>query len=452
MRKEDRHLYLRGARWHYRRRVPKRVKHLDSREIVQFPLNTASLETARVRRDAYEEADDLYWRSLISTGTNQLNAPRQRYDAAKQRAQALGFTYKHMDQLLAEADIGEILDRLEVLEGLKGEPLRMTAEAVLGNVPLPTTSVSEAMDNFMQDVAPLEMKGMSEIQRKNYTKIKLRAVKNFVQIAGDLAMEKITRDDALTYHTWWKDRVTGARGKKPASVSTANRDIGNMRRLYREYFTRLGEESRDNPFRNLSFRERKSDTKTTPPFETDWITSKILAPGALSALNRQAALLLLALIETGCRPSELCNLTSERIHLDGDAPFIFIDYRPDRAVKTDSSVRRIPLIGVALEALRRAPNGFPRYRDKETNFSQLVMKHFRRHGLFPTPAHRVYSLRHSFEKRMLEAGIDYGLRCKLMGHAIDRPEYGDGGSMEFRRQEMKKIELPFSRSIFDTIR
>ena len=59
--------------------------------------------------------------------------------------------------------------------------------------------------------------------------------------------------------------------------------------------------------------------------------------------------------------------------------------------------------------------------------------------LFPTPKHHIYSFRHSFEKRMLEAGLDYGLRCTLMGHKNDRPQYGDGGSLEFRRDELLKI-------------
>lgn len=61
-------------------------------------------------------------------------------------------------------------------------------------------------------------------------------------------------------------------------------------------------------------------------------------------------------------------------------------------------------------------------------------------------AHRLYSLRHSFEKRMLEAGLDYGLRCLLMGHKNSRPSYGDGGSMEYRRDELLKISHPISNS------
>ena len=45
---------------------------------------------------------------------------------------------------------------------------------------------------------------------------------------------------------------------------------------------------------------------------------------------------------------------------------------------------------------------------------------------------------------MQETGLDYGLRCTLMGHKNTRPQYGDGGSLEYRRKEMLKIAHPLS--------
>ena len=69
------------------------------------------------------------------------------------------------------------------------------------------------------------------------------------------------------------------------------------------------------------------------------------------------------------------------------------------------------------------------------------MKYFKTNGLLETPAHRIYSIRHAFEKRMLEADIDYGLRCILMVHHNTRPSYGDGGSLEYRRDQMQKFTL-----------
>ena len=42
----------------------------------------------------------------------------------------------------------------------------------------------------------------------------------------------------------------------------------------------------------------------------------------------------------------------------------------------------------------------------------------------------MYSLRHSFEDRMLAAGIDDRIRRDLFGHRLDRERYGKGASLE----------------------
>ena len=101
--------------------------------------------------------------------------------------------------------------------------------------------------------------------------------------------------------------------------------------------------------------------------------------------------------------------------------------------------------------MKRAPNGFPHYRDKSALLSNSLMKAFRARGLLPTDAHRIYSFRHAFEKRMLEAGLDYGLRCTLMGHKNNRPQYGDGGSMEYRRGELLKIVHPVNAETIQSL-
>ena len=174
---------------------------------------------------------------------------------------------------------------------------------------------------------------------------------------------------------------------------------------------------------------------------------KILVPGLFQGLNKDARLIVYALIETGCRPSEIANLRSEHIKLNANAPHIQIRPRENRQLKTNSAIRDIPLTGISLEAMRLAPSGFPRYRDNGHLLSATLMKAFKSRNLFPTPNHRIYSFRHSFEKRMQESGIDYGLRCTLMGHSNSRPSYGDGGSLAYRQSEMLKFAHPYSEEL-----
>ena len=229
------------------------------------------------------------------------------------------------------------------------------------------------------------------------------------------------------------------------SGSSGNKDLGSLRKLYRRYFEHIGEEERKNPFRNMRFKD-KILTKVMP-FKDDWVRSRILTPDVFEGLNRQGALLCMALIETGCRPSELANIRPENIRLDAEVPHIRIRPTKDRELKSGASVRDISLVGIALEAMRQAPNGFPHYRDRSYLLSASLTKAFKARGLFPTSQHRIYSFRHSFESRMLEAGLDFGLRCTLMGHRNPRPEYGDGGSLAYRRDELLKITHPVSDAL-----
>ncbi len=137
--------------------------------------------------------------------------------------------------------------------------------------------------------------------------------------------------------------------------------------------------------------------------------------------------------------------------MDADVPHIRIRPAAKRELKSASSSRDIPLIGVSLEAMKRAPNGFPRYREKGNSLSAALLKTFHTRGLMETDKHCIYSFRHAFEKRMLEAGLDYGLRCTLMGHKNTRPQYGDGGSLEYRRREMLKTVHPVTDAFAESL-
>ena len=98
--------------------------------------------------------------------------------------------------------------------------------------------------------------------------------------------------------------------------------------------------------------------------------------------------------------------------------------------------------------MKPAPNGFPHDRDRNDLLSQSRVKACRNRDLFPTESHATYAFRHSFEKRILEAGLDYGLRCLLMGHAPNRPASGDGGSLGSRRDELPKIVHSYPEALY----
>lgn len=454
---ENRFLLFNKGYWHYQRRVPKKFRHIESRSLVRGTLGTTSLEIARLRRDALVAADDHYWTALALEAAENDGVSKTTYEVEQHRylsacSSALlhGFTYKPVKQLVKHTPVEELIERTQALAAHYDSdnklPLKHT-QALLGGVRTPKQppmQISEVFKMYVEVIAFDAQRKKSDAQRKSWEKAKRTSVNYFVEAIGNIDIGDVDRQHALDYRNWWAERITNGSsdGSRPTPY-TANRHIGNLRSLYREYYSYKGQEDKPNPFRRLSFKEDRSTKKKRSPFETSWLKNRILEPGIFSNINDEARHILYALIETGARPSEICNLRPDNIRLTAKVPYLAIRETESREIKADASDRDIPLVGISLAAMKLNPNGFPRYFDKETNLSAILMKNLKARNLLPTSNHKVYSIRHSFEKRMLEAGLEYDLRCTLMGHKNERPEYGDGGSLEFRRSELEKIVFPY---------
>ena len=110
-------------------------------------------------------------------------------------------------------------------------------------------------------------------------------------------------------------------------------------------------------------------------------------------------------------------------------------------LKTEHSERDVPLAGMALEAMRRHPDGFPRYFDKGSSLSATLMKYFGSHGLLPTDKHKIYSFRHSFKDRLKAVEAPEELIDEMMGHRTDKPKYGDGYGLSMKLKYLQLIAL-----------
>ncbi|TGQ69556.1 integrase [Mesorhizobium sp. M00.F.Ca.ET.186.01.1.1] len=442
----DRYLTLRQGNYHYKRRVPVTVAHLDERAPhVRASLKTDDRALARRKRDLLEAADDALWASLITKGVT--DPARRRYEAAVKRVEALDFTFHGAAYFEQPEAFDDLMDRIRVV--LAGGNEQQITDPLLGAVEVPKTTVSKAFDIYCGEIVADELIGKSQVQKDQWKKVKRRAVNNFIKLNGDLAMEEITIDHAKKVYRHWLARIAPKEGSATAGASSGNRDLGNMRVLYEAYFKYQGDARRENPFDGLGFSLKKK--RSRPPIPTEWIRDTVMKPGNLATLNDEARGILLILIETGARPSEICNLEPHAIRLSNKVPHLSIEPREDpdnpREIKTESSRRLVPLVGVALEAAKRHPAGFPRYRNRENDLSATLNHFLRANALLPTKLHTVYSFRHSFEDRMKEGGIEDELRRLLMGHTVDRPKYGSGGSLDWRRKELTKIALKFDQSI-----
>lgn len=444
--KLDRFLVLRSGVYYYWRRVPKKVEHFDDRApIIRHSLSTDDIAIARQQRDLLEAANREMWASLLG-GDGSPEKALAGYQAARHRAAALGFAYKPARDVAREP-LDDILRRIQSISDVR-TPIAIET-AVLGGVEQPKVKVTEAFEVFCDEIRAAELAGKSEKQRKQWKKVKKLAVSTFVAVVGDIEMGSITRDHARQFYAHWTKKIAPKDGKDKKSASLGKRRMGDMRILYQEYFAHIGDGDRQNPFNGLTFNEKFK--RSRPPFAIEYVRDTIMKPGMLAGLNPEARGVVLMLIETGARGGEICNLHEEVIKLDGQVPHIVVEPRLDpedpREIKTVSSVRSIPLVGVALDVMKKFPKGFPRYKENEGVFSDTTNKFFRENKLFPTKKHVLYSFRHTFEDRMKEARVDDELRCILMGHSVDRPKYGSGGSLKLYQEEMQKIVYSFDPSI-----
>lgn len=440
----DRYLKRRGHSWTYNRRVPTVLLGLDNRgPVIRQALGTRDLAIARKARDLLEAADDERWGALMAgTAGDDTSA---RYAAAVRLASALGYGYRPAAEIANEASWAELANRMERI--LPDGTSTATVQAVLGTVEAPMARFSDAFKVYCEEIYRAELAKKSPQQLRKWRVIPERAIRTFVDVVGDKPLEEITRADAVTFYKFWLEKISpGATGAKRWSPSSGNRQIGELRKLYREYFNHVhNQPERLNPFRALSFKEGTKNKR--PAFSDSWIQSRFCAGDKLNGLNDEARAILLAMVETGARPSELCNLTEQAIRVDAEVPHLAIEERLDpeapRELKSGSSKRFIPLVGVSLEVFKTFREGFPRYWEREEDLSATINKYLSKNGLRETPKHSLYSLRHSFEDRMLRADFDESLRIALFGHKSERPVYGDAGGLKWKRDQLLKIAFPF---------
>lgn len=418
----------RGNNYHLRKRVPRRYQDVEERKSVWVSLHTDSKSVAQQKADAAWQHIVEGWEARLAGDTSDAE---KRFEAAKNLAAVRGYRYLPVDRV-AELPRKELVQRMEAVIGKDGEPDMREAAALLGGVGQPPITVTRALALYW-DLVKDKTLGKSPDQLRRWENPRKKAVKNFVGVVGDKAIGDISGDDMLDFRAWWFERIQN----EDLTPGSGNKDLIHLGDVLKTVnrMKRLGLVL---PLSDLSFKE--GEAKQRPPFSTDWIRDRLLAAGALDGLNKEARCVLLAMVNTGARPSELAALKRDEIRLGATVPHISIE-PIGRTVKSRNARRVIPLTGVSLKAMAQNPDGFPRYCLKDGALSGTVNKYLRANGLLETPEHSLYGLRHSFEDRMLAAGIDERIRRDLLGHALGRERYGDGGSLANVQKLLQRLAL-----------
>jgi integrase len=423
------HLFQRKGVWYFRRRVPSDLAELDPRVDVTRTTRTRNHATAVIVAQKINAELEAFWSALREGNVRPGKDPAADFEKAVRLARSLGVAYRPAGDLLS-GDLSEIVRRLSLLEENRLTGSAPAATAVLGTAKKPSINVSQLFVKFEAHGRD-RLVGKSDDQVRKWRNPRIRAVKNFVDVVGDRALEAISRDDALDFRAWWLDRVL----EENYDPGSANKDLGHLKAMFQE-LEQAWRLKLDNPFEGLRVSGERHNKRTAYPEK--FVRENFLAGDRLSRLNDEARAITIMVATTGMRPSEVAALTESRIFVRANVPYVSVEPEA-RQLKTRHSERDMPLVGLALETMREFQSGFPRYRDAPDTLSATVNKALTEAGLRPTPEYTLYSLRHTFKDRLIAIEAPERVQDALMGHAVREVEYGAGPSLEQRATWLGRV-------------
>lgn len=237
---------------------------------------------------------------------------------------------------------------------------------------------------------------------------------------GDKTLDEITSDDVEKYKTWRSKqrkkppirklkknkRATTNKLLKPATV---NRELACLKIVFNHFIK--SDVIVKNPVSKVKFLKEDNENFAVLTAEEE----RLYLMSASQPLQDVAILML----ECGCRPDEIYNLTKRDINLEQE--FLMI-----QTGKTNAARRKIPLSQKAKAVLQSRNNNatseflFSGGRGGKEKTKPIVKLNNAHNGA-RTRANlrdfRLYDLRHTFASRMAMAGVDLVTLAALLGHS-----------------------------------
>jgi len=418
-------LLIRNGWYYYYKRVPEYLREYNSRSFIRVALKTKDRLEAQKKAVVYEDHYNKFWQSLVQSG---IRAKDDDYKRAKAIVKAYGFAYKDASEIAHKSSVEEIVSRLIVAKSKEND--EKTFDAVMGMADVPSIPLSECKERCWNLCAD-RFSNKSEHQITKYKNPRNRSIDDFIKAIGDKDIANIQRKDIIRFHQWLMEEISGGK-----NADTANKKMRHVKDILRTVAN-----ANEIPFdEDILFAKTRFKLihKSRPPFEAEYVQSKILT--SLNSLNEQAKLLIYAMADTGAREAELIGLEKQDIFLDAEIPYIWIRPKDKRGLKTLHSERQIPLVGTALYAFQQLPSGFTRYKEADA-ISSLINRYFTTNKLRPTEEHSLYSLRHTFKDRLRDIQAPEEIIDQLMGHRIAKPRYGRGHLLKTAHEWLQKIQF-----------
>ncbi|QXT40046.1 tyrosine-type recombinase/integrase [Gymnodinialimonas ceratoperidinii] len=449
---------LSKGKWEFRRRVPKSAKAALGKGEWKRVIKARS-DADLFRQYALVEAEFERDVATASKPKRKLTARAVWEEALREESEvivsAVGLSEDEAREVILEGllkgasagedDVGgpdvEPFSKEDALEAVTTPPIIsrgrdfLLAQALLNrNRPAPAMTLEDAREVYVK-----ESLGGGEAVEHRPAMVRLERVMRLAAEAGlpaSTPLVGLTREHARKVRDHMASRSRQGSENERVSPASVKRELGLLRTMISYGGRELGLLDLVNPFEKLPIEGATAATgaRVSAREKVDPLPSKIAA--AMRTKLSNDLLLIWRLLEgTGCRLGEVTGLRVSDVRLDAETPHLRIEWHEGRRLKTLSSIRSVPLIGVTLEAANEAVGSaaggellFPRYaRERGADAaSAALMKHLR--SFTTDKRHKVHSLRHGMKDRMRKAGVDKAAQDVVLGHAA--PNIGEtyGGS------------------------
>ena len=265
-----------------------------------------------------------------------------------------------------------------------------------------------------------------------------RNIRYLIECLGDNPLDCYSSKDAATFREWLTE--------KGLSTSSLQRIFSGIKAVVNFAILEQGLDC-SNPFTRV-YIPTNTDIKKRNAISMDNITK---IQNKCIEIDDDIRWLIALISDSGMRLSEAAGLMLSDINLNTEIPYINLIPHPHRRLKTSSSKRLIPLVGLSLWAAKRLTDNvtgdycFPRYTSSSqcnsNSASATLNKWIKTNGGKDDVIH---GFRHSFRDRLRAIETPSDLIDQLGGWTLRAvgQSYGDGYKLDISQRYMAGITVP----------
>jgi integrase len=423
---QTRYIQQRGSVFQFVMRVPSDLIPRVGKKFVRVSLKTRDPQEAIKRAEPLAKK---YLSQFQALQADETLLPEHAAQTARQIAKGYG-ELEHFLNLVVEPKL------VKHAAGDEGRYVEAEPKDFL------TPLEQKVLDVFNEGKGPLRLSGAINLYWKTHQKAGdpkfVAAVERdwnkLVAFLGNVPLESVNREHARAF----VDHLAG-KGNKTTSI---RRNLNHIKAVVTAAL-REAELSKTNPFAALQIANEGQDAEAAAV--PDRKTLEDIAR-TLQDDKTPVGILSMILLETGTRIGEFSGMKVSDVFLDAPVPYVRVKPNEWRSVKTASSVREFPLVGLSLEAMKKAlalPRTsdalYPAYARKrgQDSASAAVNKRVKKWGITSK------SFRHSLKDRLREVGCPKDIRDAIQGHENGEVAevYGLGHTLKTMQDWLEKAKV-----------